>query len=915
MPGNQPLDPSFAMPVRIGVNPVKHEVRDWLSSPLRGAIRWSDSGDALVWYDNSTVILREELVVLLEHLAPIGLPPAGPALLILAATRGKVLELAEVHTLRVIRFAGRLCEDPVLEAGLIELRRIANLPAAIRAGIPQRASLLSSALGDAKWGNSEDARAVVRELAGNFLPDQQPHPDPESNLIETHIAVAGKALHLLDAEAIELALRTGLEAVPSPGKIDLPIAQQVALLLEGLKGDPAHAPLVTLTRDIMAALSLPRAFAEPLAEASGGLGDIGMRGPLHRLLLSELAYDDDTLAARIALNEALYLRPEPTAQPPPTQRIIVIDSGIRLWGLPRVFAIATALACLSKTPKGGLANAYRASGMSLLPVPIHQKEGLLELLEALDITTHPGAALTQVRDLPEIEPSEPVELVLITHPAVLADRDFEEAFAQLDQSSWSCLALTVDREGNLVMQTRSSGNWIEQSSARLDLAHLLKAPASILRSDSRDLPALFACRPLPFGLPLTSDVKLSAAVGSQCVALMGDGSLWYWSGDRTGAHRFEAPALRGRPIALLTHPRTSMCIALSWHNGILSVFQQQDSMSGTVIQAEGVDREPAAWWIEDDVLLAASETHTCAWSLYGGALLAHEKHPALGQFHHQLGRPPFLLTHSSPRKIIGISWDGLIRYDTITRPGGEETARPIAKIFRCKASEDIYILYHTGEVVRWGEWKVMTKVVGTPFRQITYNCDHSALHLVGSPPVYLSLRGEAPSLVSRQEFGTSDGPIPFYWSVRRKFSAIARTLTGSLLLRAAKGYWVTIRVQDDEQSLCLQPLKNDDARLAACELVAFEEPVTGEDAVQLRLATFANGDRAWLDSRGILHLRANDRSIAELSIVLAESSSLPAWMNDGTLIGSPYFVGQNRISKLDVANIGAVLRKFGQIQR
>ena len=65
---------------------------------------------------------------------------------------------------------------------------------------------------------------------------------------------------------------------------------------------------------------------------------------MDRLLLSELAHDDLTLAVRIAMNEALYLRRETPPSNPPKHRAVLLDSGIRLWGVPRVFATAVGMA-------------------------------------------------------------------------------------------------------------------------------------------------------------------------------------------------------------------------------------------------------------------------------------------------------------------------------------------------------------------------------------------------------------------------------------------------------------------------------------------------------------------------------------------------------------------------------------------
>ena len=85
-----------------------------------------------------------------------------------------------------------------------------------------------------------------------------------------------------------------------------------------LRDDPADAEAIShklliragFARQLMAAVTLPRRLADPEEIAMGGVSDISNRGPLDRLLLTELVHDDLTLAVRVSSNEALYLRRE-----------------------------------------------------------------------------------------------------------------------------------------------------------------------------------------------------------------------------------------------------------------------------------------------------------------------------------------------------------------------------------------------------------------------------------------------------------------------------------------------------------------------------------------------------------------------------------------------------------------------------
>jgi hypothetical protein len=58
---------------------------------------------------------------------------------------------------------------------------------------------------------------------------------------------------------------------------------------------------------------------------------------------------------------------------------------------------------------------------------------------------------------------------------------------------------------------------------------------------------------------------------------------------------------------------------------------------------------------------------------------------------------------------------------------------------------------------------------------------------------------------------------------------------------------------------------------------------------ELKIAQWSDGSRAWLDSRGLLHLRSSNPSIPEISLVLNSSGPLAAWCSDGLRYGPAFF--------------------------
>jgi hypothetical protein len=61
---------------------------------------------------------------------------------------------------------------------------------------------------------------------------------------------------------------------------------------------------------------------------------------------------------------------------------------------------------------------------------------------------------------------------------------------------------------------------------------------------------------------------------------------------------------------------------------------------------------------------------------------------------------------------------------------------------------------------------------------------------------------------------------------------------------------------------------------------------------KLRMATWNDGSRAVLDSRGMLHLKSSDPAIPEFTLVLCEGP-LAGWCADGRWFGPAYFIGDH----------------------
>ena len=98
------------------------------------------------------------------------------------------------------------------------------------------------------------------------------------------------------------------------------------------------------------------------------------------------------LATRIALNEALYLRREVPPSFPPERRHVLIDSGLRMWGVPRVFSTAVALSLAATGGAKRLAFGVSGVGDQHRSDRSDDRDGLISHLGTLELT-HQDRAL------------------------------------------------------------------------------------------------------------------------------------------------------------------------------------------------------------------------------------------------------------------------------------------------------------------------------------------------------------------------------------------------------------------------------------------------------------------------------------------------------------------------------------------
>ena len=232
-----------------------------LVPPLGWPWEWSEDGEAVIWQDGATVVMREELAVLIERLVPHGVPHPGPLMLLLAACRGKVAD--EIAVVELFRGSATPNASPL--AGRRLLEELAKLPRELLAGVPAKTSLATIVFAGAPKLKSSESAAALALLREGLPPSAWPiaMTGARARDLLAELRVLHDGLAPLDMAKIEHALRTGVPEPPDAAEIELPLGERVAALLKEVESDPEFPGLASLVRDVMAAVTLPRALPQP----------------------------------------------------------------------------------------------------------------------------------------------------------------------------------------------------------------------------------------------------------------------------------------------------------------------------------------------------------------------------------------------------------------------------------------------------------------------------------------------------------------------------------------------------------------------------------------------------------------------------------------------------------------------------
>lgn len=910
---------------------------------LPAYFQWSYASQELQWCDGQTVLFRQELLPLLLKLQPTGhCANIGSIAILFAARRSSWADVSRRLTTQLLALVNCQLEevqsqlqgqpDVLLQWGEA-VRRLALLRGFAedrRAQSEDFTNLLTMILQKCPTEYSgEDIKRLVDDFRGGFLQHwtdtnpadaallaalfprfREPAADPEPRLMSAacrnilrliHLAVSVSQL-IPGATVDELfsVLRTGIRdpaAVRAVSdKPQEPEDQQSGMrrLLQELENTRQYRGLSRLSSRLVAALSLPRQLSEPESLQLGGVSDISNRGSIDKLLLSELVHDDLTLSVRLALNEALYLRRES----PPAQdrriRSVLIDCSLPMWGLPRLYATAVALALHMTSDRQTTVRCFRTEHTKLVACPLDSPATLSEHLQSLSSLASPAELLEQFQErVGELQPS--AEPVLITTRDVLQMPQFRSRMDAFDiETVW---LIVVERGGDLEILKKTRQGFSSLRRVLLPLSEILsEAEAETLQNDDRndDLPAVFRRRHFPLLLSVQFSVGRAWSWGKNVVSITDAGRLMLWFEGQRGARELDWLSVTDRHHFFVLQKNHDVFWLLQAEHG---------RTSGLLIRIRQSDLDVAIQTLEHKVFHVTDVTQGDSGVLmFGVDHIGRKICSELGW--QEVGGVEPLVTSTVVRLPTDVVWrlgrvlklqDGsfhvvsVVQYGPICSlqklPGWVQSAdqvveysqgryvarlrRSLADISRCAGDEPVFAEL-TGGILGFeevsGEGLVAVRVGGM-----------SGLAIVDM----------SRNLVVAKDVRRS--PALEVWALRQ--------LTGRFRLRSrhwytsvgTDGQFVFLRNKSGKVSV-IQPVG------PAVTLSALSETVRVrmQDFVGQQMGSVADpglwkvswisGGVIWQDPRGLLHLRSADSQHAEVTLVLARGQ-VAGWTSAGVIFG------------------------------
>jgi hypothetical protein len=771
-------------------------MKSYFQAPAGYFWRWTEKNEVIEWKNGSTICYRDELVSILQKLPAEAIPRIGTVLMLLTACQGEF----NLQQFAFLRRAADQFKDATLYDLLSKAIELFNLltkiPNELKSG-ERRADLINEIMAIPEtWWSFHESREAMDELKSGRLDAMiaKEREEITKEEISADLQILADAVKRFpNSQSLELKLRTGLAELPEA--VDIPVPKPSSSnLFEELLNDPVTEGIARLYRRIISVLNIPMHSQNSGEQSYGGISDITNRGNYDRLLLSELAQDDLLLMARLVNNEALYFRREEPPDNPKRKRTILLDTTLKMWGLPRVFGISVALAFAHHSKHGEIIESYALGGEEYSEINLSTREGIIAALEKLHHGLDCGKALNTIVN--EIPASDQNEYVLVISAQAFNSKEFHAALSAVKDELR--FITTVDRSGELQFFECTKGRVRLLNTALLDLRELLNTKtisSPVYKRNSADLPAFFNYTPAPLLFPKNK--------------------------------------LKGKPERF---------------------FAIEDAGTITINQSQRVllfpHKEKGAYELLDYI---ERGTYTFGWD--GDDII-------------------YILVNNRQRHFQKLYNINKSTFETTGFDLSGELNTVTAGFFR---GSELFVRTETGSsLVDCKTGKLVTHIDDNSYAA-DFNAAKNIKNAQGSHLVQEHVT----------QVGISYNNTMF--KIKNLYIFKGRLSMGIYELRAALDG--TIRISDHGSTEAGEHYSkevNSGLRLLKNKEVKFSKRV------------WQDGSEAIVDGRGFLHLKSSDKSLAEITIVLATGNRTSCWSSDGMVCGDDYYIDTGRAKKIPV---------------
>lgn len=547
------------------------ETISYLSQREHTFWRWASNDRCVQWQNGTTIAFAKELSHLLERFQERGLPRLDCILLVMAALRKSwnCFHVNADQDRTLLSFLkGSMLNDSIAFQLIQQLDRLNEIARKLNDSSVNRAILAEMILETLPIRcEASDTHHVVQSLRetcdGFVLNELRIVPSEKLYLWRLDLAHLLKVLEGFSEQSIRSRIASGVDGPIQTEDLELGESErrpaldefysdalEARELIETLVQDSENHSLGRLAKDLLAALYRPARLVPEKTLHMEGYSDISNRGNLDRLLMSELAYDDETLAVRIAQGEALYMRRETPPSRETLDRCILIDCGIRSWGTPRIYSAAVGLALTASASQSAHVFAWKTQPEAIERSFFTDQSGLSLHLESMHAGLQPANVLESFCEA-VAQSSTNAEVYLILTRDVWEDVDFRIALR--NSKLMGLTAAIVDRLGNLELSeysragTRSLKRMqikLVEPNANKDLSERTARGAASSLITHEKLPKIFDCNPFPLRLS-TSCVKQYPVDCGRLLGYTHDRQLVLWDAHDLGYVVLKAPMPRG----------------------------------------------------------------------------------------------------------------------------------------------------------------------------------------------------------------------------------------------------------------------------------------------------------------------------------------------------------------------------------